>query len=386
MERAINFIHIGMVGISAVFAIIITFYQWKNIKKNMLLIIAFIVLAYGQFIGYIALYNQFINFPHLSRTGMLCVVLIPPLMFLSFKFHLKKRNYFKWFHFFLPLLYLINYLPYFILNREEKLIRIEKLNIGAYDEGFLPSFSIPIMAILQTSIYLILILKERNKLKNTNNSIKIFYLFVGVLIMHYIPISMTLLLIYDSHNIYHFLPITYSLGNLAVFFILLINPDTILNEKEDSLSMPLKHSAESNDLILKKIKEKRDMLKQLIYDDNYLNTDEKIIYHSIINHCKNPKVLTDKNINQKMLSEIMTTSEYKIRIILKKKNIKFTQLIHLLRIEYLLKNYYVKKFNQKNYQKIKDEIGYKSINTFFINFNLIIGTTPGDFFKKYEKR
>lgn len=392
MEKVAYYIQIGTTTSSMVFALVFIFYNWNKSLFKKLLSIQFVVLAYGLFVSFIALNNFLTLFPHVSRTGLLCALLIPPIQFLAVSSSLKNRKL-QWkdsWHFLPVLLYLINYFNYFILSAEKKIVLLENNSIAAFNEGFLPAFLLPILSLLQTTFYLtwlgLLIRKIQKEI--TLIPIRHFYYFMLIyMVFHYLPSMMLILNHYDNHAITSWIPIIYATVNLIFFFKILATPEWLFYQKNQP-PIPNSITTQKPLITIKEISPLEEiLLTKLTPNKTQLSSDEEQLFDRFTTVVEAEQFFLNPSFSQKEVADKLEVSEYKIRQLIDKTyGIKFSDFTNNRRIYFLL----LEMQNNSNWHRysfmaIARKLGYLSANSFYMNFKKISGLTPKEYFNSEEE-
>jgi AraC-like DNA-binding protein len=385
MKQLAYYLQIGTTTSSVVFALVFIFYNWNKSLFKTLLIIQFVIYSFGLFIHFIALNNFFSVFPHLTRTGLLCALLIPPIQFLALKRGLKRENI-KWLdllHFLPAIIYIVNYYNYFILPASSKLQLLHENSIAAFSEGFLAPFILPLLSLIQTTFYLIWFLFLYNNFKKTIQSKALlrFIRFIMVfMVFHYLPVFMVILFYHDNHSIANWLPVIYALATLFFFFKILSTPEWLFEEikiKTDQKTEPFnefkkEELSKQEQLIIEKLSPKKTMLSK----------EELHILGNFTKFVEAERLFLNPSFSQKGVAEKLGVSEYKIRLLLDKAyGIKFSEFTNYRRTYFLL-NEMRKNPQWKHYSfvAIARKLGYMSANSFYMNFKRITGVTPKEYF------
>lgn len=392
MEKAAYYLQIATTTSSIVFAFVFIFYNWnKNLFKK-LLSIQFVFLSYGLLISFIAFNNFLTKFPHLSRTGLLCALLIPPIQYLAVSTSLNNQKL-QWkdsLHFLPALLYFVNYINYFILSAEKKIVLIENNSIAAYNEGYFPAFLLPILSLIQTTFYLAWFGFFIKKIKKEITSMRIrqFYYFIIIyMVCHYIPILMLLLNYYDSHNITGWMPIIYAFLNFLFFFKILITPDWLFYQINHP-STPKSNSSEKTFIATKKIVALEEiLLAKLTPNKTKLFSDEIQLFDRFTTIVEAEQFFLNPSFSQKKVAKKLEVSEYKIRRLIDKTyGVKFSEFTNNRRIYFLLLQMQNNSnWNRYSYVAIAQKLGYLSANSFYMNFKKISGLTPKEYFHSEEE-
>jgi AraC-like DNA-binding protein len=383
MENFVYYLHIGAFTLSCILTFIFGLYNFKKSIFTKLLTVLFFVISYGLFINFVAFNGLFVKFPHLSRTGLLCVFLIPVLIYFALEKGILMRKWHKIdsLHFIPALLYVINYVPYYILSSEEKLLFIQRESIGSFKEGFIPAYFLPLLAILANVLYLIRVIYLLPKFKKSIKS-KFYLIFVyiniGYLLLNNIPVILALLMYYDNNNFLAVLPVFYAISNLGFILNYLAIPEWRFNNalKKERKNIP-NENKKRNDL-------ENKFIQKLAPKKILLNDEESKILEDFIRLTESEKRYCKPQFTQKIIAEELGISEYKLRITLEKSyEMKFSDYANYRRIYYGLVEYR-KNPAWKKYTTaaIANKIGYNSMNSFHLNFKKYTGLTPKEFFNE----
>jgi AraC-like DNA-binding protein len=388
MEKLAYYLQIGTTTSSAVFALVFVFYNWNKNLFNKLLSIQFVILSFGLFIHFLALNDFFVLFPHLSRTGLLCAFLIPPIQFLAIYKGLRqiKLQWKDTLHFLPALLYIINYYNYFILSESEKLLLLENNSLAEFKEGFLPAFFLPMLSILQTSFYLVWFGFMVKKLKATIRSkylLQFTFFIMFHMISQYLPVIMVALYYHDEHTINNWLPIVYALINIGFFFKILATPEWLLfdseighNEEEKNNKMTVFSLRETSPL-------EASLIAKLSPKKTKLNYEEKQLFDQFTEAVEVDRLFLQPAFSQKNIAEKLKVSEYKIRLLIDKAyEMKFSEFSNYRKTYFLLNEMQKNpQWQRYSYVAIARKLGYLSANSFYLNFKKISGVTPKEYFE-----
>lgn len=383
MEQLIYYLHIGAFTLSCILTFIFGFYNYKKNVFTKLLTALFLVISYGLFINFIAFNGLFLTFPHTSRTGLLCVFLIPVLFYLAIDKGILNNKWKKIdiLHFVPAFLYILNYVGYFLSSRETKLYFIEHGSIVSFKEGFLPAYFLPIVALVGNLFYLIRLLylfPQFKKVIKHGFYLVFIYITTGYLLLNNVPVIMVLLLYYDKHNFLAGLPIFYALANLAFIFIFLSTPEWRFNTTAKKEYKGTHVETNPSTII------ENSIIQRLSPKKTLLNTEESEILEAFTRKVESEKRYCKPQFTQKVLAAELGVSEYKLRITLEKAyEMKFSEFANYRRIYFGLveyrKNPHWKKYTTA---AIAKKLGYNSMNSFHLNFKKCTGLTPKEFFNE----
>lgn len=390
MEKLAYYLQIGTTTSSAVFAIVFVFYNWNKKLFNKLLSLQFLVFSFGLFIYFLSLNNFFTLFPHLSRIGMLCVLLIPPIQFLAIQRGLiqSKLQWKDVLHFIPALMYIVNFFNYFILSGPEKILLLENNSIAEFKEGLLPAFFMPSLSILQTTFYLVWYSLMVKKIKATIQSpdLRNFIFFIMIhMVTHYMPVIMVVLYYHDEHAITSWLPVIYALLTIGFFFKILATPEWLFYQK----------TAPKEPVVAPKISvvSKREispleaeLVTKLSPKKLQLTTEELRLFERYTAIVEAERLFLDPTFSQKGVAEKLGVSEYKIRLLLDKAyGIKFSEFANYRRTYFLLNEMRKNpQWQRYSFVAIARKLGYMSANSFYMNFKKISGVTPKEYFNSEE--
>ena len=361
-------------------------YFFNNCRKSLfrrLISLLLIVMSLGLLINFAGLHNYFLIYPHISRTGFIFVLLLPSLLYFSFYFGLLKQKFRKidLLHFLPLLIYIINYLPFFFSSAENKIRLLQLEKLGSYNEGWLlPMFGAPLMSLAFNLFYIYLFVKQLNRSSLKSVQIKKLYFFVGYLVIHCLPMLFMFLGYYENPSDENFGFILYAIVNIFFFFKLISTPEWLFYNEKEMDRGDLDSSKINTSPLLRINSRLTPRLNELSKKEN-----ETII--RLLDVYYENKLFLDADFNQKKLANLLQTSEYKIRILLEKAyGLNFVEYNNLLKIKYLIENYPKKRktWKRTKIENLATELGYKSLNSFYINFKKIVGITPGEYFKQQD--
>ena len=382
MNTLAFYLQIGIPLSSLLVAIVYFFYNRKNGLFQKLLSIYLLVTSLGLLVSFIAINNFFVYFPHLIRTGFLFGLLVPVMLYITFCYGLLKNSFSKYtlLHFLPIVIYVINYLPYFIKSAEEKIILLEQKKLASFNEGWLlPAYFIPIMSFLQTSFYIILFIKKFSNfrlLKSSKTQFKLMRFLIGYMFIHYAPVVLMLFKLYDNHAIDSWIAITYAIANILFFFKIITTPEWLFSHEFEIMNAGTTPLAPNPSL-------QTSIASRLTPNLTDLSTNEKELMSRLLELCHKKKVFLQSDFNQKKVALLLDSTEYKIRTLVEKAyKMNFVEFNNHQKIQYLLQQYQQEnsKWKQKKFYVISEKLGYKSLNSFYQNFKKIAGVTPGEYF------
>lgn len=371
-----------MLGISFLTTVIFVFYNWKNGLFGRLMSITFILISYGLFTSFNAAQGFFIYLPHLARTGYLVLFTVTPLLYLSLtkglsQTSLKPKDFL---HFIPALFYIINFIPFFILSKEEKINLITNGSFTNFDEGwFLPKYFVLVLAIIQILSYIYLstakvfIPSIRNKKLSKEEKIFLYPIYTYLISLIFSPLTSFWASLYGNNPSSPVI-ITYISCHSIFFMIILYEPKLFLLHKFNSNPTKKKNETYLGEII---IMNKNNLDAETIHVTDLINT-----------YFNEKKPYLKFNFHQNELSNKLNISNYLIRNSLKKSyDISFTDYVNYYRIKHLkeslTKNPTTRKHTMSTLAK---SIGFKSTNSLYLAFKKFSKVTPKEFIDQLDNQ
>ena len=227
-----GFLYMTMVVTSFVTTILYTVNNWKYSLYNKLIVVYLVCFSSGIWVHTVNTNGLLIYFPHLARTAVLFLLLMSPASYFSIDKGLFKNQFSKkdGLHLLPAFIYFLNFLPFYILPKGEKIKIIEQMEISKFSEGwFLPPYTVLILVFLQLLFYFILIYRRflieyHGKLSKASLfKIKFFWIYT---VFHIVPILILGFGLY-AEDVKDTIHIFYVIGNM-VFFYLILNKRDLL--------------------------------------------------------------------------------------------------------------------------------------------------------------
>lgn len=399
----ISFLHLGLVSTVYIFTIIYLVNNWKKSLFNKLISLYFLTLSYGLTGSSIVINNLLIDIPHMARTTLLVVLVLNPILYFAIEKGVFYKK-FKWqdlIHFIPAILYIINFLPFFLLSKAEKIIKIKSSKIAEFGEGWLfPNYFIPVFILIHIIFYSIVIfnqfINKRHFLKREEIQLKIRF-FWAYNIYHILPVVLT---IYGFHegNTRGSVNLIYILGNLVFFFLLLNKPAIIYDTDEININNINLKLINPNSLSKLTFENDKEIIKNKLTSLKKLeNINEKGV--GLLNQkqqvqLKQLKILMEKDkpflkssFSQSQLTHSLNITNEGLRVLLKiHYNMKFPDYSNYSRIMYLV-HQIEEKTMWRNYsiQTLSEELGYKTANSLYINCKKFTGLTPKELLESLSK-
>lgn len=374
-----------MLAISFLVTIIYVAFNWNNRLFGRLMSITFILISYGLFTSFCASQGFFIYFPHIARTGYLVLLTVSPLLYLSLMRGLpnKPLKFKDIIHFIPAFLYLINYLPFFLLSGKEKIEIFNSPEFITFDEGWImPKYFVIVLSVGQILFYLILSSLKlffpawKNKLLPKREK-RFLYTFFAYLVLLLLPPIATVITGFTGTYASSPILLTYISSQLIFFLILLSQPkflySTKIGEKQDihesaSEAEPKKQNQPTENLLVDSL-------------NPNLDPEQHQILEEILSFFEKQKPYLNYDFDQKELSDRLNYSGYQVRTVLKNAySISFSDFVNYHRIQYLVAML-EKDQKWRNYTMatLANSIGFKSTNSLYLAFKKIKNTTPKEY-------
>lgn len=382
----VSFLYIAMLAISFLVTIIYVAFNWNNRLFGRLMSITFILISYGLFTSFCASQGFFIYFPHIARTGYLVLLTVSPLLYLSLmrglpNIPLKAKDVI---HFIPAILYLINYLPFFLLSGSEKLEIFNSPAFITFDEGWImPKYFVIVLSVGQILFYLtfssfkLFFPAWRNKLLPKNEK-RFLYTFFIYLILLLLPPVVTFITGFTGLYASSPIVLTYISSQLIFFIVLLSQPKFLYSRKFNTQAESEEDGINVEAAMQASNPEKKTPILTL---QEGLSSDSERILNEIKNYFENKKPFLHYEFDQKELIEELGFSGYQIRNALKEAySTSFSDFVNYHRIMYLLMML-EKDPRWKNYTMatLANSIGFKSTNSLYLAFKKIMEMTPKEY-------
>jgi AraC-like DNA-binding protein len=386
MKPLAYYLQIGTCVGSVYVGLVYIFYNWSRGLFHRLIGASFIVIAIGIMMSFVGINNYGASPTLLNIIGNIFILLAISLLYTSIFRGLLNKPFKKKdiYHLVPVLIYMINFLPNFLKKGSEKLAATNTEYLGTAQTSLLiPDHYLPIINLIQALLYIILFAKKTRQFKNNNvpeTYIQLFYYFLAYLALYIITV---LFIVFDYYELYkneNWIPIIYTLLNTLFFLKVISAPEWNFNKLEKDKRLEEADNLVNTEVLLNQIELK------LTPSKTELNDVEQELLMRIIMLCEKNSLFLNVDFQQKNLAKDLNCSEYKLRILLEKAyGLNFVEYNNYLKIKYFLINY--KKNNTWRLLKmvtISEMLGYKSLNSFYLNFKKITKITPGDFFKLHQ--
>ena len=387
----------NLIFIGSIFLVFVTIYMLlftKNAAKSYSdYVLSFLLLVHcWSVILFLILYSEYILlFPHVFKTGLPLNFLIAPLSYLYVRgvlYNEKKFQTRDLVHAIPFVIVFINYIPFYLLPVNEKLIVIQNsLNYWPdtfkYQAGFLPeNFSILFRLILAI-IYLLLqwnlifsykkVHKESSIQVQINNVLKWLKLFTITSTVIFFGIIGFMLTVF-------FLPSYYDddllmqIPSLLVSVCFFVMAAYILTHPEILSGLPF-------------VKYK-EVPSGVVNDKNYrlpyINEDYKVEMEKIVHFFETEKPFLNKELNINQVSVALDIPSRELSFIINNHfGQRFNDFLNKHRIEYITKKINKDYLSNFTIEAIASEAGFASKSTFNLAFKKHHQCTPSEYFSKF---
>ena len=387
----------NLIFIGSIFLVFVTIYMLlftKNAAKSYSdYVLSFLLLVHcWSVILFLILYSEYILlFPHVFKTGLPLNFLIAPLSYLYVRgvlYNEKKFQTRDLVHAIPFVIVFINYIPFYLLPVNEKLIVIQNsLNYWPdtfkYQAGFLPeNFSILFRLILAI-IYLLLqwnlifsykkVHKESSIQVQINNVLKWLKLFTitsTVIFFGIIGFMLTVFFLpsyYDDDLLMQIPSLLVSVGFFVMAAYILTHPEIL------------------SGLPFVKYKE---VPSGVVNDKNYrlpyINEDYKVEMEKIVHFFETEKPFLNKELNINQVSVALDIPSRELSFIINNHfGQRFNDFLNKHRIEYITKKINKDYLSNFTIEAIASEAGFASKSTFNLAFKKHHQCTPSEYFSKF---
>lgn len=343
---------------------------------------------------YLLLFSGWIVYvPHLYKTAAPINFLLPPLSYIYVRvvlFNEKKFNYKDLFHFAPFLLFLLNYIPFYILPIEQKRSIVEAASNNfahtyQYNAGFIPEYVSAIFRPIQILVYVIFQWILIIKYKRTNKSIQVqkqildvlkwLKIFTWATTLFFLSFLILVILAFTSANlesfsVYNIVPdIVISLSFFVISFYLLIHPEVLTG-------LPfIKYQEIASEII-----DNTSNKIPFITDDYHVEIEALDTYFT----SKQPYLISNLTISQVAVILDIPVRELSY-IINNHYGMRFTDYLNSFRIKHIVENINTSVLNTYTLEFIAKQSGFSSKTSFYRAFHKIYNCTPLEFIDKNKK-
>lgn len=387
----------NLIFIGSIFLVFVTIYMLlftKNAAKSYSdYVLSFLLLVHcWSVILFLILYSEYILlFPHVFKTGLPLNFLIAPLSYLYVRgvlYNEKKFQTRDLVHAIPFVIVFINYIPFYLLPVNEKLIVIQNsLNYWPdtfkYQAGFLPeNFSILFRLILAI-IYLVLqwnlifsykkVHDESSiqiQISNVLKWLKLFTITSTVIFFGIIGFMLTVFFLPSYYNDDLLMQIPSLLVSVGFF----VMAAYILTHPEILSGLPFVKYKEVPSGV---VNDKNYMLP-------YINEDYKDEIEKIVHFFETEKPFLNKELNINQVSVALDIPSRELSFIINNHfGQRFNDFLNKHRIEYITKKINKEFLSNFTIEAIASEAGFASKSTFNLAFKKHHQCTPSEYFSKF---
>jgi AraC-like DNA-binding protein len=378
-----NFLYLMSQTIGFLVGMLLLTYGFKKNKGNQLLGISYLFLTTATLLGALISSGLMVNFPNLYRTGNFFAFLYVPSIYLYIKTIVKEESFSKmdFIHLIPALLYLIDYMPIFLLSTDEKLSLIlgEINNTAEYisfnqSQFFFPKFWVAFRTFL-VLVYWVLSVKLLSKYQSKIGDINRFFGKEWVSWMKiYLGFQLGLILPFISWAISLDTIYFFDIIHIPVALLIIVSGGAILfypkvlygmNEFEYLLDTQLEKEADEE-------------------EDQPILTEEKIIeiQESLIRLESTKKFYQEKGYAIRDLAKDTGIPSYILTIYINRiLDTNFSDFVNEKRIEQCARLMEQGNFTHFTLEGLADTCGFNNRNSFLSAFKKFKGMTPSAFKK-----
>jgi AraC-like DNA-binding protein len=329
------------------------------------------------------------DYPHFLLLNDLTSRIGIPILFLMVWYHIQGRRKLSKIHVlhFLPfILFIINFWDVLFASADQK--RFYLLEMEEYGYSFIwekgkifTPFWLKMFRLVPFYVYVLwlgyLIFKKRNFKKLPLQLQNLFMMCFYFLLANLIPVILASFgsKLMDSFFLANAVGLITTLFISIVFFFM---PNFLYGEEIHQSMIPL-DKADDQQFIDRQIE------KQLDFNNEIMSKEEKLMNRIEVLLEEQHSYLNSEFSLKSIEKDLNLSGRYISTAIKSKKGLNFNQYLHQKRMDYFL-NHYVNKINfaNKTIEEVAADLGYKSINTFYVNFKNTTGMTPKEFFEQYR--
>ena len=360
-----------------ILTIVFILYRHNDVSLR-LLGFGLFTLLYSSFVVYLWQTGSMLAFPHFFRTVPIFYYLSAPAFYFYVAFAMKKRSKFYWsdlIHLIPVTLFLVDYIPFFLLDSAEKqeIIKetVRQKSIYSFSEGWLfldnvHAVSRAVIAIGYAIGQLKMILKAPKVSGHSIDSRGISSWFLSLTFLEIIfSVSGFVIIMFFPGAVQRLLSETVTIIFAIVLLLLRFRPAILYGMRYNDIY--------SRDLI------DTSRLANTLPEELTLELDERLKVFV------REKTFLKHDITLAELAEQLKTRPYILSAFLNRKyEVHFNGLINKLRIEYVTEGLADNKWNMLTLEAIGEQAGFNNRTTFFNAFKKFTGMTPTQYIKQMK--
>jgi AraC-like DNA-binding protein len=408
-----NIIIPGILLCGILIILVLWAYGSRNNSNNKILAISLFFVWYILLINHLNIQGTIIKFPHLSRTALIPGYLAVPFLYIYIRNTFYPGRIWQsrdWMFLLLPVFYIIDLAPFFILPGAEKEKMFSSILKGVrlkmqISEGWLTpvwmhyALLYSVSGVLMALIIIIIIKNQKLENDRISTTNKPLY---GMLIMLAISYSiMTFpgligsILGVDWFNM-HFISVSLSIPFLGVFIFLIFSPHVLygflykpapqsnneFNVKDADFFFETPDSKEAAN---EDTKDQSEI--EIQASKKYSNYQIEVVFSKLNQFMIEKKPFLKKSLLIHELSKELNVPAYMLsKVINQKIGTNFNKWINSHRVEYFLKLYQDPENQQLTLEALAQKAGFLSRVTFINSFKAEKNETPTQYIKTQFKR
>jgi AraC-like DNA-binding protein len=362
-------------------------------KYNLYLGLSFLFLSLGLFIAFLNNSGLIILFPFAARWGNFLVLLFMPFSYFYFRANIKNIpfRFTDCVHFLPALFYFVDYLPFFLMSSEEKLVLIEGIinntNIKqSFGEGWIspPWFDLILRYavilfywILQLRLLIIInAIRTPQFLQENKHWLNWAWIYQILQAFYFIPAILYVILDNATLDLNIFAEITPAASLFILCVYLFFRPEIlygiagIIYDHNDNTDPNEQRSPEGEKVGYKKYLSNQQV-EEII---SKLQKSMEIHQPYLINGYTIKDLSNDLDVQTWLLSTVLN----------KKLKMNFNEYLNKYRIDYCLQMIHSDDYKTKTLEALSMECGFNNRNSFLSAFKHFQHKTPSEYIKYFE--
>ncbi|WP_194776207.1 helix-turn-helix domain-containing protein [Pararhodonellum marinum] len=374
-------------SVSFFVGVLLLWFKSTNREAGNLLSFAFLLLSYPIFLTYLVSTGFIEVVPHLYRTGYVAMILFVPVSYLYVRslFSQVKLSKKDLWHGLPALLYLLDFLPFFLLTGEEKMQALNSGEAGSTilmfaESRFLPAGGYLTLKYLIQGIYWmlqasILFRYVHNQKQQVLAKNRVLLIWVGVFLFCQLTVFMPPLpFLGEAFREYQYLVYLFMTGSLCTLSAvsLFLFPEILYGIQE------LPHRAS---LISKQSRPNVENAKDRYLSKAKIQELSDLVHDHFEQH--QPYLKLQYSLSQ-MSGELGVPAQYLSAAINECDQVNFNDFLNRYRIQYCLEKLQEDRFSYQKIDWIAEQCGFNNRNTFTQAFKKVTGMSPSAYIKKVK--